>query len=325
MDKTPVREPEVDPEAEPAPKRGKTYVILAFIIILLAVIGFMYRNITQKSGEIAHLRKEKILSEEEQKKLNSYINEITDTITEVETKLRDVRSKQVAITGMITQAENDQAKKTLLINDISAIEDQLKKDKSDIVNLQSRMKKSAVRITLLENMVANLQTEIDKSEKIMADLRASVEEKDKVIKTKDLVIKSKEDTLAYTEKNLRMVASELEQTNQVLDETKNTGYYVIGVKKELIRNKVIEETGGFLQRKNLIVAPEFDSFAFTKIHIVKTTEFPLTCRAKDVKLIPPRSEITYQLEETGKNSCVLKVLNTEQFWKMPYLVILVKG
>jgi hypothetical protein len=122
-----------------------------------------------------------------------------------------------------------------------------------------------------------------------------------------------------------MVVSELEQTNQVLDETRNTGYFVIGVKKELIQKKVIEESGGFLQRKNLNISPEFDSSAFTKIHIAKTTEFPLSCGAKDVKLIPPRSETTYQVEETGKGSCVLKVLNTEQFWKMPYLVVLVKG
>jgi ethanolamine utilization microcompartment shell protein EutS len=325
MDDTPMQDPESNMESGPAPRRGKTYMTLGFIIILLAVIGFMYHSITKKNTELANLRQENVLGEEEQKKLNGYINEITDTVNEVETKLREVRSKQVTITGLITQAENDQAKKTLLMNDISAIEDQLKNDKRDIANLQGRMKKSAIRIKFLEDMVTNLQNEIGKNERIMADLRSSLEEKDQVIKTKDLAIKSKEDTLSYTQKNLRMVVSELEQTNQVLDETKNTGYYVIGVKKELIQKKVIEETGGFLQRKNLIIAPEFDSSAFTKIHIVKTTEFLLTCGAKDVKLIPPRSEITYQLEETGKNSCVLKVLNTEQFWKMPYLIILVKG
>jgi ethanolamine utilization microcompartment shell protein EutS len=325
MDDKPMQDPESNWEVEPAPRRGKTYMTLGFIIILLAVIGFMYHSITKKNTELAHLRQENILGEEEQKKLNSYINEITDTVNEVEAKLREVRSKQVTITGLITQAENDQAKKTRLMNDISAIEDQLRNDRRDIANLEGRMKKSAIRIKFLEDMVTNLQNEIGKNERIMADLRSSLEEKDQVIKTKDLAIKSKEDTLAYTQKNLRMVVSELEQTNQVLDETRNTGYFVIGVKKELIQKKVIEESGGFLQRKNLNIAPEFDSSAFTKIHIAKTTEFPLSCGAKDVKLLPPRSETTYQLEETGKSSCVLKVLNTEQFWKMPYLVVLVKG
>jgi Tfp pilus assembly protein PilN len=324
MNQTPTTEPENTPATEPAPKRGKIYLILGFIV-LLAVIGFMYRSITIKNTEIARLNQENVLGTEEQKKLNSYINEITDTINEVETKLRDVRSRQVSITGMITSAENDEAKKARIMNDITAVEDQLKKDKRDVADLQSKMKKSAVRITVLENMVSTLQSEIDKNTKIMGDLRTSLDEKDLVIRTKDLVIQSKEDTLSATKVNLGMVVNQLDQTNQVLDETRYSGYFVIGVKKELIQKKVLVETGGFLQRKNLIIAPEFDSSAFTKIHILKTTEFPLTSVAKDVQLVPPRSQSTYQIEDTGKTSSVLKVLNTEQFWKMPYLVILVKG
>lgn len=310
----------------PSGDSGKTKTILVsvLVVLLLAVLGFMYYNNTQQKRQISQLQQENTMGEEEQKKLNSYINEITDTVTMVENKLQDVRSKQVAITGMVSLSENDTNKKTKLINDITLIEDQLKKDKKDISDLQGRMKKSNLRIKLLDDIVANLQKEIVKNEKSMADLRATLEQKEQVIREKDVVIKSKEDTLSYTKQNLRMVVSELEQTNQALDESKNSAWYVIGTKKELLAKKVLTETGSFLH-KSVNVARDFDSSAFTKIHIGKVSEFAVGCAAKDVKLMPAPSPASYQLEETGKDSCVLKVTNPEQFWKMRYLVVLVKG
>ncbi len=316
------------PEMENPPAGGsgkmKTILVSGLVVLLLGTVGYMYHTITKKNLEITQLQQENVMGEEEQKKLNSYITEITDTVNMVETKLQEVRSKQVTITGMVTQSENDADKKNKLINDISVIEDQLKKDRKDVADLQSKMKKSNLRIKLLDDMVANLQKEIEKNEKSMAELRASLEEKDQVIREKDVVIKSKEDTLSYTKQNLRMVVGELEQTNQALDETKNTAYYVIGTKKELLAKKVLTETGSFLH-KTVSVSRDFDAAAFTRIHIGKVGEFAVGCAAKDVKLMPAPSTSSYKLEQTGKDSCVLKVTNPEQFWKMRYLVVLVKG
>lgn len=303
---------------------AKTILVAVLIVLMVAALGYMYHTLVQKNRQISQLQQENTLGEEEQKKLNSYITEITDTVNMVETKLRDVRSKQVAITGMVTQSENDANKKNKLINDITLIEDQLKKDKKDVVDLQSKIKKSNLRITFLDDMVANLQKEIEKNEKSMADLRVTLEQKDQVIRDKDVVIKSKEDTLSYTKQNLRMVVGELEQTNQALDETRNTAYYVIGTKKDLLAKKVLVETGSFLH-KSVNLSRDFDNASFTKIHIGKVNEFTVGCAAKEVKLMPAPSAASYQLEETSKNSCVLKVTNPEQFWKMRYLVVLVKS
>jgi hypothetical protein len=325
MDETPFQQPADENNARPAGTGnvGK-YIVTVLILALLATVFFMYRTLVQKNRTISSLQQENILGEEEQKKLNAYIEDVTLTINSVEAKLQDVRNKQVSITGLISQAENDDSKKTKLLQDISVIEDQLKKDKRDIADLQEKMKKSNVRIKLLDDMVANLQKEIEKNEKSITELRGVIQEKDRVIAEKEGVIKSKEDSLDYVNKNLRMVVGELEQTNQLLDETKNTAYYVIGDKKDLLARNVLEETGGFL-RKKLNISGNFDKAAFTRIHIGRESEFPVDCRAKDVQLMPARAADTYTLEPSGENASVLKVTNPEQFWKMPYLVILVKG
>jgi flagellar basal body-associated protein FliL len=325
MNEMPSQQPS-EMENPPSGGSGKTKMILVagLIILLLAAMGYMYHTLVQQKQQISQLQQENVMGEEEQKKLNSYITEITDTVNMVETKLQDVRSKQVSITGMVTQSENDPNKKNKLINDITVIEDQLKKDKKDVSELQSKMKKSNLRIKLLDDMVANLQKEIEKNESSMAELRASLEQKDQIIREKDVAIQSKEDTLSYTKQNLRMVVGELEQTNQALDETKNTAYYVIGTKKELLAKKVLTETGNFLH-KSVSVSRDFDTAAFTRIHIGKVSEFAVACAAKEVKLMPAPSASSYKLEETGKNGCVLKITNPEQFWKMRYLVVLTKS
>ena len=100
-------------ENSPTGGNGQTKKILVagLIVLLLAALGFMYYSNVQKKRQIALLQQENVMGEEEQKKLNSYITEITDTINMVETKLQDVRSKQVTITGMVTLTENDANKK----------------------------------------------------------------------------------------------------------------------------------------------------------------------------------------------------------------------
>jgi hypothetical protein len=300
------------------------YAAFGAILVLLAAVLFMYRDIAQKNLRISSLQQENILSGEERKKRDAYLEEVTETINSVETKLQEVRSKQVSITGMVSQSGEGEAKRTRLLQNITVIEDQLRKDKKDIADLQDKMKKSGIRIKALDNMVAGLKTEIEKNEQTMAELRMVIGEKDRVIADKDDVIKSKTDSLEYANGNLQAMAGELEQTTQLLDETKNTAYYVIGPKKDLLAMNVLEETGWFLRRK-LSISGNFDPASFTRIHTARESEFPVNCRAKDVQIMPARAADTFTMEPSGEDACVLKVTNPGQFWKMPYLVILTKG
>ncbi len=300
------------------------------LLALLATVVFMYRNSMRKDVWISSLLLDNSLAKKKQKALEVHIGEITDTINSVESKLQDVRSKQVRITGMIFQYEKGDAQKTRMLQDISVIEDQLKQDKQEISDLQDQIKRSSVRFKLLDEVIADLRMEIEINEKSMAELRKMIEEKDRVIEVKDQVIvekdrviKSKADSLDFANENLRMVVGELEQTNELLDETKNTAYYVVGRKKDLLEKKVLRESGGFLRRR-LNISGNFDKTAFTKVHIARESEFPVNCRAKDVQIMPVRDADTFTLEPIDKKACVLTVTNPEQFWKIPFLVILVK-
>jgi len=306
----------------PDPNGKLKIVSLISIVVLLGVLIFQVWTISKKNTEIQLLQQENMAGLEEQKKLNNYINDISGTISEVQNKLQDVRKKQVTISNMLTSAENNQSQKQKLFDDISAIENQMQKDKQDISELRAKMKKSGVRIKFLDEMVSNLQKELDKNQKTMVQLRSTIEQKDLTIKHKDTVIKSKQDSLTSTQENLKTVMGDLEETNQILDDTRNSGFYIIGTKKDLKQNNIIEETGNFLQKKSISISRNFDKNSFTKINITVDSEFPLNCKAKSAKLVPTRNESSYKLEDTGKDSSVLKILDYKEFWKIQYLVII---
>ncbi|HUU27167.1 MAG TPA: hypothetical protein VM123_05075 [archaeon] len=298
-------------------KSARILLVLA-VVVAVALAGlsiFEFRSITQKKQEIASLQQEKVAFMEEQTKLNNYISEVTATVNDVGNKLKEVREKQTTISSFITKAETDKSLKAQILSDISAIENQLQQDRQNIEDLKERMKKSAFRIKALENMVANLQKEIEDNQVTIAQLRTTIEEK-------NLVIKNTQESLNVSQENLKKTSTRLHETEQTLDETRNTAYYVIGTAKDLEAKNIIDQFGIF--RKRSALSSEFERNSFTKIDIRKMTDFSIDCRAKDTKVVPPRSESSYTIEEIGGGKSVLRIVNSEQFWTVPYLAIVVK-
>ena len=58
-----------------------------------------------------------------------------------------------------------------------------------------------------------------------------------------------------------------------------------------------------------------------KIDITKVDNFSFGTRSKDIAVVPPRQSSSYKIEEMGKEGSMLKVLDREMFWKVPYLVV----
>jgi len=291
-------------------------IVSIVLIVILAVVGFMeYRSITQKKQEIATLQEEKQNLLGEQAKLNDLVTEVTGTVAEIGNKLKDVREKQVTLGSLIKGPEAGKTDKARILDDIAAIEGQLQSDKQSLDALEAKMKKSAIRIRALEVMVANLKKEVENNQATIASLQASILEKDQVIKTT-------RETLATTQENLKGTETRLKSTEQTLEETRNTAYYVVGNAKELEAKKVIDRFGVFIKRNAL--ASDLEVGSFNKIDKTKMLDFQVGCKAKDIKIVPPRIEGSYSIAEVGEGQSVLKVVDQEKFWKVPYLAIVTK-
>ena len=96
----------------------------------------------------------------------------------------------------------------------------------------------------------------------------------------------------------------------------NTCYYVIGSKKELKANKIIET--GFL-RKTKILQGDFEMSYFTKADRRTLSEIPL--RSHKAQLMTNHPKDSYELIDRD-GSKVLHILNANRFWeKSNFLVV----
>jgi len=314
----------------PEKESGSWKIVLwvAIVVFIVAMGGFIYFQhevLQAKKSQIATLETEKKATLDENDKLKGNLEDVTNTINEVATKLQDVRKKQVVITDLIVRSQTETSQKGQILNDIAVVEEQLNRDKRDIETLNGKVRKSGIRIKSLETMVANLNKEVEKNVQRIADLKSIIEDKNEVIRQTDNSLKNTQNTLANVRTELSQTSEELETTKGVLEETKNTAYFVIGTKDELKVKNVLDEQGGFLQKKNLNLSPELNDNTFTKIDITKDKEFPIAANLKNVKVIPQRSESSYKLLENGQNQTILKVVDPEKFWKIKYMAIVVKS
>jgi len=295
---------------------GKGSIVLYLVIVLALALGgfayYQYSVIKGQKGEITTLQEENSKGLQEQQRLNGYVEEITGEINEIGTRLKDVRTRQVAISTLAPAAETDAKLKTAILNDIAAIENQLDADKQSVAELEKKMKNSSVRIASLERMVAGLKAEIEENQKTIAALTETVH-------LKDEQIAAARETLQKTESNLSATQEKLSQTSQELVDTRNTAYYAVGTARELEQKKVIDRFGVF-SKKNVLTA-DFDPTAFVKVDKSHVSDFEIQRGVKDIRLVPERAAGSYSLQEVAKGKTLLKVVNQDEFWKVPYLVV----
>jgi len=309
---------------------GQGSKVITWILIIAIVAGmggfiyYQYTGITKRDAQISTLSEEKAVVENANQQLTTNLNEVTSTIEEVANKLQDVRKLHVAINDLATSsATTETSKKGQLLSDIAAIESQLERDKKDLSSLTSRIKQSGVKIKSLETMVANLKKELDKNVQQVTELRTALEQKDQQLRTTQNTLKETETTLASVKTELNDTSSELTETKNTLQDTRNTAYFAVGTKRELIDRNVIDEHGRLF--KSLTLAGDINESGFNKIDITKDSEFTVTCKAKNVKVIPQRSETSYTVEASGDNQSVIKITDPEKFWKIKYMAVIVKS
>ncbi len=305
-------------------KSSKTVSWVILAVLVVAVFGYISYMVYEKSTQIAVLTEEKAAVENEKQVLTQSLTDVTDTVNEIATKLLDIRKNQVAISDLIARTDTETSQKEQVLSDITAIQNQLERDKSDMKDLVAKMQQSNIRIKSLESMVSQLRKEIDKNVQTVAELRSIIESKNEVIKTTETTLKNTVNTLTMVRGELVNSNQELQQTKDVLEETQNTAYYVIGTRDELKESNVIDERG-WLILKSINLASDLNDATFTKIDISRQKEMTIPCEAKYIKVIPERSESSYNLEAVGENQTVLRVTDPDKFWKIRYMAVVVKG
>jgi hypothetical protein len=250
---------------------------------------------------------------------DKYIEEVSSAINEIHNQLENTWAMENKVIQQSLAREGSKAPSHLqvkqqILNRISDIDSILAANRKKLSNLQSRLKQAATQYAGLQKMVDDLKATLEEREKTLADLQSRVKFLESEVSEKTRVITAREATIDDQSKQLS------ERTQQM-----NTVYYVVGKRDDLKGKGIITDEGGFLWGllgSTTVLAGNFNSDLFQKMD--KTKEAQIDVPGKVAEIIPKRDASAFSMEETSGGHTIVKIINSDQFWKVNRIVIVSK-
>ena len=238
--------------------------------------------------------------------------------SEIQANLDSIKKIEKLVTVQSASGRELNAnQKKLILEDITLLNDLLKRNKELTASLQKKLKDSNLKVGNLEKTMKEMQVMVD-------NLEAQTQEKDgEILVLKEDVRKLNVDISSLNEK-IAAVETQSQQKTETIEtqtNTMNKAYYAFGTTKELKENGIIEKSGGFIgMGKTPVMLKDFNRDYFTEIDI-RNFDY-LRLMAKKAKLITVHPADSYHF--TGnKSSDTLFIDNSAEFWKASkYLVVL---
>jgi len=206
-------------------------------------------------------------------------------------------------------------RKQQLRNDMVLIQQSITKHKARLDELEKRLKQSTNYNSKIEKTIAGLRRQLDDQQNTINDLTQKLEAAHIQIKNLNQSVDSLNTVNKAVVKEKEAAQEESKQLSKEVDNL-NFCYYVIGSKKELKANKIIET--GFL-RKTKILQGDYEMSYFTKADRRTLNEIPLHSKKAQVMTNHPKD--SYEIVDNG-GSKKLNILNPSRFWeKSNFLVI----
>lgn len=237
------------------------------------------------------------------------------SFNEIQSKLDSVKQIQKILDVKLNTggSELQQNQKDQIINDIAQLNNLIDENKKLVAGLRSKLKGSNLKIQELEVMLQNLTRQIEEKDGEISGL-------------KDQLEKMKFDISQLNEKigQLADESSRKSQTIQNQSGELNTAYYCWGTKDELIKNNVIEKTGGFIGLgKSYKIKDNFNKNYFVKIDIREFSDILLM--VKKAELISTHPEGSFRMVQGEKLVERFTIDQPQEFWAASkYLVIVVE-
>lgn len=196
-------------------------------------------------------------------------------------------------------------------------------------SVQNRLASTRARVSQLTKADSQLVMRVAEYEKSIAELQESTarerSEFQNVINQKTTEIAS----LSSRIDTLTTVRTALVDTVHQLTNEKNTAYYVVGTKDELIKKGVLREEGGkrfvVLGGRNVVPARELDPSNFSKIDRLNDRNIPLPEGEYQILTRQNVSFAKAQAEKKGKIAGGLTIEQPERFWETSRFLIIVRS
>jgi hypothetical protein len=267
---------------------------------------------------------------------NDLLSEVmtsTQFVNDVSLEMAKLKAREPAKLAWSATSETDAA---AIKAERAAVVSRIRELVARLDSSQARVNSLRARATRLSRQDSSLVGQVGAYEKTIASLRLTVEQDkaayEAVIARQNAQIAALHSTVdTVTKDNARLTGetTALIDTLSTLTTEKNTAYYVIGTKDELVREGVLVEEGRkrFLVLGGRTVAParELDTAKFTRIDRIRDRiiRFP----AGDYTILTrqsPSFASPFSVKD-GKFSGGLRIEQPEQFWEPSKFLIIIKS
>ncbi len=281
--------------------------ILVFFIMAASFVACKNPAVDE---EVQKLRDENQMLQQTINQKDSVFTDYFATLNEIESNLETIKAQEKIISKDAgANGERSEDVKVRITEDMQLIADLMEQNRNLVARLNKNIKNSNLRIAELDQIIERLTSQLEEKEIEIEQLRSQLAEMNIMVGA----LTSEVDTLR------RHASRQEEVISQKVSEI-NTGWYVFGTRKELIKENIISRTGGFLGigRTNKM-ASDMNTSYFTKIDITKTKE--ITISGKKPKLVTSHPSTSYTLTGEG-NLYKLAISDYNKFWSSSkYLVI----
>jgi predicted nucleic acid-binding Zn-ribbon protein len=267
---------------------------------------------------------------------NDLLNEVmtsTQFVNDINTEMAKLKSRQKAKLSTKLTSESDIA---AIKEERAAVVQRIRDLVARLDSAESYMDALRARAARLSKQDATLTAQVAQYEKTVADLRQTVDQQkaeyEATIGQLNLQIaqlNSKVDTM--TQENVRLAGETKALTDTVSELTteKNTAYYVIGTKDELIKKGVLVEEGHrrflLVGGRNVSAARELDSSKFTKIDRLRDRVINLPAGDYTIFSRQNPAYASPMASKDGKISGGLRIEQPERFWEPSKFLIIVRS
>ncbi len=281
-------------------------VITVILAILAIVFGVVWMNASKENKAL-------IKSNED---LQNLYESSTATISEIQESLQAL--DQDLSGQLFSQSEIPNAspadRRERIISSIANMRDQIEADKKKISQLESQLANSRTQLRGVQDMVTRLKASLEDKERIMAELQERLGILDETIEAE-----RRENQMAIAERE--QTIAEREQALKDAERAANTIYYVVGTRKQLMDQGIVDRKGGILGIGRVTtVNRQLATEKFTEINLQDTLEISFKVTNKGYSILSNHVATTYKVEKED-DEYVLTVTDKENFRKQKFLVI----
>ena len=293
----------------------------AWAMIVLAVVSTAGCN----QGELRKALADAKASEAQKDSLLTEVLETTQFVSDINGEL--AKTKSITISAKSTDpglpgAKKDREERKAALARVQAVIAKLNESEAKLATVETRAKQSRQRN-------ARLLAQIETYKKTIEDLKATAEQQRTDYEAQIATLAGRVDTLTTENTTLSTQKAALTDTVGSLTAYKNTVYYAVGTKDELMKKGVITKEGSkflIFGGTRLEPARNLSPEAFTAIDKVTNTSIPLPRTDKQYKIISRQSP-TYLapgIAKDGKITGSVDIAQPEEFWSASKYLILVE-